>query len=265
MLSSRRLRVSLFALLVGGAIFAQPGSTTGGQEGGIFRISLAPQSGLDYIDPALSFTAPGWALLDTTCARLMTYPDKAPPKAFDLVPEVAVHYPTISDDFKTYTFRLRSGFRFSDGSQVRASAFAQAINRTLAPEVSSPGALFTRDIVGADDVLAGRSKTASGVVAVGNTLVVRFTRPAPDFAARTSLPFFCAVPPRLPPDPEGVGAFTSAGPYYVVDYRPGERVVIRQNRFYGGTRPRRVEGFDVDLRDTIGLLQTEGIRSWRKM
>ena len=65
MLSCPRLRLSLLALLVGGAIFAQPGATTGGQQGGIFRISLAPQSGLDYIDPALSVTAPAWARLQS--------------------------------------------------------------------------------------------------------------------------------------------------------------------------------------------------------
>ncbi|MGI8974456.1 MAG: hypothetical protein ACR2HI_09810, partial [Gaiella sp.] len=53
-------------------------SSTAVRDGGIFRISLAVQAGLDNMDPALSFTAPGWALLDTVCARLMAYPDKRP-------------------------------------------------------------------------------------------------------------------------------------------------------------------------------------------
>ena len=70
---------------------------------------------------------------------------------------------------------------------------------------------------------------------------MRFTRPIGDFAAKTAMPFFCAVPPTLPSDPEGVGPFPSAGPYVVTEYRPGERVTIRRNRFYGGnaTAPRR--------------------------
>ena len=38
-----------------------------------------------------------------------------------------------------------------------------------------------------------------------------------------------------------------AGPYYVAEYRAGQRVVIRRNRFYRGTRPHHVDGFDVDL------------------
>jgi len=210
------------------------------------KISLSPQSGLVLVDPALSFTQAGWALLDATCARLMTYPDKPAPASYRLEREVAAGY-RVSQDFKEYTFTLRPGFRFSDGRQVRASAFANAINRSLQPFVNAAGAIHMRDIAGATDVLSGKRRTATGVVARRNTLVVRFTRPAPDFLSRTAMPFFCAVPPNLPSSAEGVGRFPSAGPYYVQDYRPGERVVIRRNPYYGGTRTVHLEGFDVDL------------------
>ena len=246
MLIVRSLAVAAF--LVCAVQASAHGLASDVRSGGIFRISLSPQAGLDNLDPALSYTPPGWALLDTTCARLMTYPDKPAPAAFRLEPEVAAAPPRVSRDLKTYTFTLRRGFRFSDGSPVRASAFARAINRVLAPALRSPGVVHVRDIVGATDVLAGRSRTARGVEARGYTLIVRFTRAAPGFAARTSLPFFCAVPPTLPAEPEGRAVFPSAGPYHVTEYRPLERVVIRRNRFYGGTRPHRVDGFDVDLR-----------------
>ena len=103
------------------------GATAKVREGGIFRISL---ESLDYIDPALAYTLPGWALIDTTCARLMTYPDKPPPEGYRLVPEVAAAYPRMSEGGRTWTFTLRTGFRFSDGSAVRASAFARAIARS---------------------------------------------------------------------------------------------------------------------------------------
>jgi peptide/nickel transport system substrate-binding protein len=254
-MGGRRLRVLLAALAFGSAcqVVGMERTALGSaddvkQQGGIFRISLHASSGIDYMDPALASSPPGWALLDTTCARLMAYPDKAPPAGFRLQPEVAVKAPAVSDGGKTYTFRLRDGFRFSDGTPVRASAFARAINRVLAPEMNSPGMQYARDIVGAGRVLAGHATSATGVVARGNTLVVRLTRPAPDFPHRTASTFFCAVPPSLPIDAEGVGAYPGAGPYYVVDYRRGERVVIRRNRFYGGSRPHHVDGYDVDLR-----------------
>jgi peptide/nickel transport system substrate-binding protein len=243
----RRLFFVLTAAACSLALFAQPGSSARGRDGGIFRISFSPAAGLDYVDPALSFTQPGWALLDATCARLMTYPDKPQPAAYRLQREVAAGY-TVSNNFKTYTFTLRGGFRFSNGDPVRASAFAHAINRALQPFINSPGAMHMRDIVGAADVLAGRRPTAKGVVAKGNTLTVRFTQPAPDFPARTAMPFFCAVPPQLPPSAEGEGAFPSAGPYFVQEYRPNERVVIRRNPYYGGKRKVHLDGFDVDLR-----------------
>ena len=254
-MSRRRLQLFLLIVAAGGsflAILVQPGatgSTAMAPNGGIFRVSFQGISlqAFDHVDPALAYSRESWTLLDTVCARLMRYPDKPPPAGYRIVPEVAAGFPTISADGKTTTFRLRSGFRFSDGSPVRASAFAHAINRTLAPGVNSPAFLYTQAIVGADDVRAGRTATAAGVVARGNTLVVRFTREVRNFAAWTTMPFFCAVPPALPPDPEGVRAFPGAGPYYIKEYRPNERVVVRRNRHYGGTREHHVDGFDVDL------------------
>ena len=242
----RYLVVALLAVLVGSAVLAQAGSTARGQRGGILSIAFSPAFPVMYVDPALSFSPTDWSLLDATCARLYSYPDKAAPRGYRPQPEVAASS-SVSKDLKTYTFRLRRGFRFSNGDPVRASAFAHAINRVLDPVVQSPGVTFMRDIVGADDVLAGRRDTARGVVARGNTLVVTFTRPAPDVLARATLPFFCAVPPWLPASAEGVGAFPSAGPYAVQEYRAGEGVVIRRNRFYGGERKPRLDGFDVNL------------------
>jgi peptide/nickel transport system substrate-binding protein len=247
------------ALAVGAcalAVFVQTGASARGQEGGVLKITFSPAAGPGTLDPALEFTQPGWALLDATCARLMSYPDKPVPEAYRLQPEVAAGY-KVSSDLKTYTFTLRSGFRFSDGSPVRASAFAQAINRGLSPVSHAPGAMHMRDIVGAAEVLDGKRQTPRGVVARGNTLIVRFKKPAPDFPARTAMPFFCAVPPNLPPSEEGAILVPSAGPYYFREHRPDERVVIRRNPHYGGARKVHLEGFDVDLR---GGSPTEMIR-----
>jgi peptide/nickel transport system substrate-binding protein len=215
------------------------------REGGTFRVSFWVGD-FDHIDPALSYGQP-WTLLDATCATLMTYPDRPPPEGLRLVAEVASGFPRISRDFRTFTFTLRKDFRFSDGRPVLANAFARAIERTLAPGMRSPGAQYTEDIVGAEAFRSGMARKISGVVASGNRLVIRFTRPVPDFAARATMPFFCAVPPSLPADPEGVGAFAGAGPYYVAEYRPGQRIVLERNRFYRGKRPHHVDRFAVDL------------------
>jgi ABC-type oligopeptide transport system substrate-binding subunit len=215
--------------------------------GGTFRVVFAPPEQLDTMDPAIANTQASWSLLDLTCARLMTYPDKPPPQAFHLVPEVAAAPPKVSRDGKKYTFTLRRTFRFSDGKPVDARAFARGINRTLAPGLRSLGTRYMEDIVGAKAVQAGRATSARGVVARGYRLVIRLERPLGDVPARTSMPFFCAVPPNLPADPEGRGAFPGSGPYYVSEYRPGQRVTIKRNRYYRGKRPHHVDGFIADL------------------
>jgi peptide/nickel transport system substrate-binding protein len=215
--------------------------------GGTFRVVFAPPEQLDSMDPAIANTQASWSLLDLTCARLMTYPDKPGQAAYRLTPEVAAAPPKVSRDGKTYTFTLRRNFRFSDGKPVDARAFARAINRTLAPGLRSLGTRYMDDIVGAHAVESGRTPNASGVIAHGYRLIIRLAEPLGDLPARTSMPFFCAVPPNLPADPEGRGAFPGSGPYYVDEYRPGQRIVIKGNRYYRGARRHHVGGFSVDL------------------
>jgi peptide/nickel transport system substrate-binding protein len=247
-MTRRTPRVLAVTAVLAGVLAAQSASSGPGRDGGIFRITF--QSGptaFDHVDPALAYSRESWTLLDTVCAQLMRYADKAPPAGYKLVPEVAAAAPKVSADGRIWTFTLRRGFRFSDGTPVRADAFAQAIHRTLAPGVDSPAYLYTQAIDGAADVRAGKAQRASGVVATAHTLTVRFTREVRGFDAWTTMPFFCAVPPTLPPSAEGVRSFPAAGPYVVRDYRPGSRVTLRRNRHYGGDRTHHVDGFDVDL------------------
>ncbi len=217
------------------------------------------------MDPALAYAVGAWSLIDTTCALLLrpTWPvDGLGRDALE--PEVAVAAPRVSNGGRVYTFTLRTGFRFSDGTPVRASAFARAIHRTLAPGVASPWGVYARDIVGADRVASGKASEASGIVARGNTLVIRLKRPVPDLTFRTTS--WCAVPPTLPSDREGIGAYPAAGPYYVAEHVPGVRVEIRRNRFYRGARPHHVDGFTADLRassfdDVVDRIE-RGVADW---
>lgn len=239
------LGAALVGLASGPSDASRPDATP--PTGGTFNVVFAPPEQLDSMDPAIANTQASWSLLDLTCARLMTYPDKPGQAAYGLAPEVAAAPPKVSRDGKTYTFTLRRNFRFSDGKPVDARAFARAINRTLAPGLRSLGTRYMEDIVGARAVQLGRAQSADGVIARGYRLIIRLAQPLGDLPARTSMPFFCAVPPNLPADPEGRGAFPGSGPYYVDEYRPGQRIVIKRNRYYGGNRRHYVDGFSVDL------------------
>jgi len=63
--------------------------------------------------------------------------------------------------------------------------------------------------------------------------------------------YVCVLPASLAKaalDPEGVRApVPSAGPYFISEYVPGQRVVLERNRFYGGRRPHHVDRFVVTI------------------
>jgi YVTN family beta-propeller protein len=223
--------------------------STGSSSGGMLRI-IAGQD-VDYMDPALAYNGLSVQLLYATCAKLLNYPDKPIPVGSQLVPEVAQSLPARSPDGRTYTFTIRSGFRFSPPSNepVTAQTFKDTIERTLNPQMHSPTASEYSDIVGAGAYMAGRAAHISGITASGDTLTVRLTAPAPDLPARLANSWFCAVPSDTPIDPKGVRVIPMAGPYQIASYTPGQGIVLSRNPNYHGNRPHHLERIEV----TVGI------------
>jgi ABC-type transport system substrate-binding protein len=228
----RRVRLAISAAmfvvgtgLLGASALARSGDVT--RKGGIFRVASA---GISSIDPAVASAS---AYVDASCALLLREGEK---------PEVAQRPPSVSRDGKTYTFHLRRTFRFQTGTKVTAASFAHELDRSLSPALQSPGAEFLSEVVGAHDVIDGKATQASGIDASGYTLTITLTQPVPDFPARLTQPLACAVPTSLPASPDAVRApFSGAGPYYIAEYVPGQRLVLRRNRYYHGPRPHRVD------------------------
>jgi YVTN family beta-propeller protein len=204
-------------------------------------LSVAVEADPGPTDPALdSDPVRNYA----TCALLLNYPDKPAPEGARLRPEVARAPPEVSRDGRTYTFRLRSGFRFSPPSRepVTAAAFKRAIDRALHPKMQAFGGALMTDV--------------ADVRASGNTLVVELADPAPSLPARLATSSFCAVPPATPIDPEGVDAVPSAGPYYVATHEPNKSLVLRRNPGYAGFRTQRLR----EIRYTFGGSQERAVR-----
>jgi YVTN family beta-propeller protein len=198
--------------------------------GGVARLLIATDPG-----PADPLFDPDWQRQAATCALLYNYPDRPFPEGARLRPEVARGQPSISPDGRTYTFRIRSGFRFSPPSNeaVTAAAFERSIERAKRTGAFA-GALLA-------DV--------TDVSARGNRLTLRLRSPLPNLPSRLAAPYFCAVPPDTPITAEGVDALPSAGPYYVASHVPGRSLVLRRNPNYHGPRPSRL----AEIRYRIGV------------
>src|SRR4029453_17857633 len=67
-------------------------------------------------EPALSTDPGAYEIEFATCAKLLNYPDEPSPEGWQLQPEVAAAMPSLSGDRRTYTFRIRPGYRFSPPS-----------------------------------------------------------------------------------------------------------------------------------------------------
>ncbi len=150
------------------------------KRGGTLRVNLS-NTDFEFLDPALAYDSAGWQVLYSTNMTLLNYPDKPGAAGARLTPEAASAQPTISANGRTYTFTVRSGLRFSDGSAVTAASFKRAIERAADPRQASPAIAFLHDVVGADARNAGRASSVSGVTASGQTLTIRLTRNNPTF------------------------------------------------------------------------------------
>jgi ABC-type oligopeptide transport system substrate-binding subunit len=244
-----RRTVSLVALAAGCGLLAASAlaSVSQAPPANTFRWSLPAD--IDYVDPALAYYGPTWALEYATGAMLFNYPDAPAPRGSRLVPEVAAGFPTVSRDGKTYTFRLKRTYRFSSGKRVTAASFARALYRALNRRMTSPAQPFVDDIVGARAVIHSGAPRAAGIRVVDRyRLRIRTTRRSPDLLARLAMPFFMAAPPSLSIDPEGVDApVHSAGPYFIREWTRNRLVVLERNRFYRGPRPHNVRRIEVDI------------------
>jgi YVTN family beta-propeller protein len=218
----------------------------GGSGSGTLRI--VSSFDIDFMDPALA--SGSQQLLYATCAQLVNYPDKPGLAGSRLTAEVAQSLPARSGDGRTYTFKIRPGFRFSPPSNqpVTAQTYKDSIERTLDPRMHSPWVSYLADIVGARAYMTGKASHIAGVIASHNTLTIHLLAPAPDFLSRLALPSFCAVPSNTPINRRGVRTIPSAGPYYVASYTPRQGVVLARNPNYHGSRPHQFARIELDVR-----------------
>src|SRR5262245_46871666 len=197
---SAAMLVAGASLLVAASLASAAGNAHALKKGGIFRYVNVGAS--IKTDPQVAYDTESWTEMYATAAKLFNYPDKEGPAGSKLVPEVASGV-KISNNGKTYTFTIRKGFKFSDGTAVTAKSFKYAINRVANKQLSSPGAPFITDpngtnIKGAQAVNSGHGTNVSGAVVKGNKLIIHLTKQDGTFLSKFSMPFFQATSTKVP-------------------------------------------------------------------
>jgi ABC-type transport system substrate-binding protein len=143
----------------------------------------------------------------------------------------------VSADGATYTFHLRHGVTFQDGSPVTARTVVDSWQRALAPQTKSGAASFLFPIRGAKEFNGGTGKSVSGLaVRDDSTLTVTLAQPLAIFTKMLAMPVAAVVPEHTPADfgehPIGTG------PWKLVEWKHDDYLLFARNPSYFGGAPK---------------------------
>jgi peptide/nickel transport system substrate-binding protein len=218
------------------------GTTTSSTGKTFPNFRIAYDTGIDFLDPSLSYTVQGWSIMWNVYLPLLGYKHVNGPDGATLVPYLAQSLPKVSSDGKTYTFTLRKGLKYSNGTPVKASDFPATIERDYA--VNSPGVGFFGNIVGTDQIAKTGKGTISGIVANDKTgtITIHLKQPEGDFEYVIATEFAALVPKGSPNKDQSTTPLPSTGPYMIQSYKPNKSVIMVRNpnfdaSMFGGNVP----------------------------
>jgi len=192
-----------------------------------FRIAY--DTGIDFLDPGLSYTVEGWAIMWNVYLPLVGYKHVNGPDGATIVPYLAKSLPTVSADGKTYSLTLRKGLKYSDGTPVKASDFRASIERDY--KVDSPGVGFFSNIVGADAFSKTKKGHITGITTNDSTgaITIKLTQPQGDFQNILGTTFAALIPAATPAKDQSTHPAPSTGPYMIQSYKPNRSAVVVRN------------------------------------
>jgi peptide/nickel transport system substrate-binding protein/oligopeptide transport system substrate-binding protein len=223
-------RTVLAALLP--AVLALPACRGGSDGMGERRAFVDSRDTYDprSLDPALSTDVPTGRAVSYLFDGLARFTPDA-----RVEPALATRW-EVSPDGLTYTFHLRSGVTFHDGTPLRAGLVAASWQRALDPSTRGGRGWPLFPIRGAREYAEGKATSLGGVRAPNDsTLVVTLTEPLAIFPKLLAMPVAAIVPAKVGPDfgqhPVGTG------PWKFVEWRHDDYLKFARNEKYWGQQP----------------------------
>ncbi len=200
--------ISLVLALAGGLAACGSSSTSGG------TATVLMGTPPDSLDPGLGATTQSYEATWITYTGLVTYAHAEGEAGTKLIPGLAQTLPTVTNGGKTYTFTLRKGLVYSNGTPVRASDFTHAIERAIKLGWTDKSFL-TENIVGAEAFDAGKASSISGIHTDDGTgaITIQLVAPYGPFLNVLAFPAAGLVPSATPmkslsnEPPPGVGPY----------------------------------------------------------
>lgn len=255
----RRISVGLVAVAAllsacgGGDGGATSGEESGGRsasddgikDGGTLYV-LTFQEGVSTLDPQRVYTGAELGAWGSTFTRTLTsYKPVAGKDGTQLVADMATDLGTASDDLKTWSFTLRDGITWEDGSEVTCADIAYGVSRTFAAEVTAgEGPMYALSYL---DIAEGDSDFGSAypgpwladadqqalfdqaVSCDGKTITFKLKIPVADFNYTVGLLAFAPVPKDKDTGDQYGLLPVSNGPFKIESYEEGKELVMVRN------------------------------------
>jgi len=184
------------------------------------------------LDSADAYATHDWEILRNISDGLLYMK----PGTTDVAPDLATDMGTISSDGLTYTYTLKDGIKFGDGSPLTATIYAAQLNRLLTIGPKCPN-----DVADTLAVPYVKSITAPD----DKTIVFKLTTPIAFFPQiLAGAPYVASEPNTFKTD--ACNLFPTApvygvGPWYISQYNPDEQMVLLPNPYYTGSMKPQVK------------------------
>ena len=211
----------------------------------ILSVQVGPDP--ETIDPALNSAVDGGNMLLHSFECLLAVDENG-----QLVPGQAESWET-SEDGLTWTFHLRDGLKWSDGSDLTANDFVYSWKRVCDPMVAAPYAETVLSMVeGYDKAIEGDLDALQVAAQDDNTLVVTLSTPCSYFG---SLAAFATLSPVQEATVTANGdawatsaaTYISNGPFYVSEWVPGSYIMMTKNPYYWNADAIKLDGIKWNL------------------
>lgn len=190
----------------------------------------------DSPDPGNTYYAFSWDFSRLYARTLMTFKSAPGKEGLELVPDLAQDKGAATNGNKTWTYKLKSGLKYSDGTPITSKDIKYAVERSnYAPDVLSNGPTYFKDLLGTD--YAGPYKDTSadkmGLTAIqtpdDSTIVFNLTKPFSEFDFLATFSQTAPVPPAKDTGAKYLTSIVSSGPYQIDSYQPGKSMSLSKN------------------------------------
>lgn len=203
------------------------------QKGG--TVNVLVQSDFEHLDPVQNYVTNSGDV-GKLIYRTLTTIDDTPGQPAKIVPDLADSLGKQSNGGKTWTYHLRSGLKFEDGSPITSADIKYAIERSFATDLYKDGATYMADwLVNPGNKYTGpyNDKSGKGLDSVqtpdASTIVLNFTSPQPDTDWAMSLYYDAPVPKAKDTKQQYDFHPVSSGPYKIESYARNRQLVLVRN------------------------------------